>query len=183
MMRLFVGIDLPPSLSATITEMQKILRKQELFVGTYPKEEPHHITLKFLGDIDEENIPPIAQALEKIHVPAPHARFDRLHTFSVDQRIRVIYCAVHCPALAELVTQLDTCLEPWVAPEQRSLVPHVTLAHVNSVQDQRQLLHALDALEISHSTFVIDSFCLKESSSAAEEAHYTSIQCYMLAQK
>jgi len=180
MARLFVGIELPQTLSAVITDLQKTLHKQDLFVGTYPTEDTHHITLAFLGEIEDKQVPLIAEALEKIHAPQLHARLDRLHTFSSDQRMREIYCAVHCPALADLVNQINRCLQPWTISEQRPVIAHITLARVNSIQDQRQLIHALEALPIPHTGFIINAFCLKQSTITTEGARHTTLQSYAL---
>ena len=69
-MRLFVSIDLPQDTVKYINAVQQEIADQNLFEGRLTQPDTIHITLKFLGDIDEKQIPEIQKALRLITMPS-----------------------------------------------------------------------------------------------------------------
>ena len=64
--RCFIAIDLPREAINSIKDIQKLLKKQSLFNGKFTETENLHLTLKFLGEIDEEKIGGIKKKLREI---------------------------------------------------------------------------------------------------------------------
>ena len=64
-MRLFVGIDLPYKLKETLLQFQSELRSLGV-KGSWKSEENFHLTLEFLGELDQEKIITLTEALSKV---------------------------------------------------------------------------------------------------------------------
>ncbi|MDO3408570.1 RNA 2',3'-cyclic phosphodiesterase [Saccharibacillus sp. CPCC 101409] len=93
----------------------------------------YHLTLKFLGDVEPERIPAIAQALREALAPQePFAlSLDGAGTFGLPDAPRVLYAepAEGMEPLARLAAAAEAALAPLgFAPEKRSFRAHMTLA-------------------------------------------------------
>jgi 2'-5' RNA ligase len=109
-----------------------------------------HITLKFLGAIDEARVPAVIDALHT--AAAGHRAFELavvgLGAFPSSTRVRVLWAAVSAgdDALAALASDVDDATALLGAPrEARAFVPHVTLARVREPRRAPALADALDA--------------------------------------
>jgi 2'-5' RNA ligase len=86
--------------------------------------------LKFLGDIEESQVDPIAQALERCLAPFPRFTINAksLGVFPTAKRPRVLWVGLEGKGLRELVSAIDAALEPLdFTPEQRGFLPHLTV--------------------------------------------------------
>ncbi len=101
-----------------------------------------HLTIKFLGDIDELMIPPISQALEGALCPFPRFTINAkgLGVFPGLKRPRILWVGLEAANLAQLAAAVESALEPLgFVPEQREFKPHLTIGrwrgfHGSSVQ-------------------------------------------------
>jgi 2'-5' RNA ligase len=95
-----------------------------------------HITLKFIGDMDEENLPPVIQVMEDAvrGVDPVRVQVAGLSAFPNSSRPRVLYTPVKDPGgvLAEIADELNEGLAETlgVKREKRSFVAHATLGRV-----------------------------------------------------
>ncbi|HSN65916.1 MAG TPA: RNA 2',3'-cyclic phosphodiesterase, partial [Fusibacter sp.] len=64
-MRIFVGIDIKPAIKSEIIKLQEKI-KPHTVKGNWKNEDDFHLTLKFLGDIGEEQLNSLFETLEKI---------------------------------------------------------------------------------------------------------------------
>ncbi len=65
-MRAFIAIELPENLKKITSEFQDELRKQDFVAANWTSE--YHLTLKFLGDIDELKQKKVEKVLSEISV-------------------------------------------------------------------------------------------------------------------
>ena len=65
-MRCFIGIDLPKSLKKDIKKFMKEIDKSNTFYGKFVEIENIHISLKFLGDVEDTQLENLKKALSKI---------------------------------------------------------------------------------------------------------------------
>lgn len=61
-MRTFIAIEIPEDIKQQMAEVQATLRKAAV-EASWPRPEGIHLTLKFLGEIPEGQVPEIADAL------------------------------------------------------------------------------------------------------------------------
>jgi len=128
MPRLFTGIEIPPDIAERLS----------FFRGGLPGArwiEPgdYHVTLRFLGDIDDVIAADVDAGLAEARVRAPlTVTLDGLASFGGD-RPRALYASVvPTPELIDLQEEHERIARrAGAAPERRKFTPHVTLARLN----------------------------------------------------
>jgi len=148
-MRLFVAIDISPELRDAIAKIVATLRP-EAADARWSAPESMHVTLKFLGQTDDQKLPQIKAVLEKINSHLPVSLWFRgVGFFPDDKRPRVMWCGVEAtPNLSELASSIEKSLQPLgFDPETRPFVPHVTLARLNSARGVEKLVRAAAPLK------------------------------------
>ena len=151
--RCFIAIEIPAeiqtALSRTITQAQ--LNRDTGFRPV--RSESIHLTLKFLGDVEQENLAGIASGLGELcnMVESFTFQVSGLGAFSTWDRPRTIWAGLlYPPALADLFRLVDefTTLAGFPG-ESRKFSPHLTLARVIEQADAmvvRQKIHVLQSL-------------------------------------
>lgn len=103
-----------------------------------------HVTLVFIGDFPEEQIPFLQAAAAGVERDTIRLRFDRL-TFWQRQRIACLHPLTVPPALERLVGSLTHVLSDFdVTPEERVYRPHITVARRARVFDDVLLTRPID---------------------------------------
>jgi 2'-5' RNA ligase len=128
-MRIFVGIDLNDEIRA------KIARFLEGVCGFAPearwvRPESLHITLKFIGEQEPEQVQVIKERLAHVEGSAPHVRFARYGFFPTPKAPRVFWIGIETgPQLGKLAESIDEAVcELGIRREERAFSPHLTLA-------------------------------------------------------
>ncbi len=130
MVRTFVAIDLPEEIRERARESRATLAG---FGGRLAIVDPAnlHITVKFLGEVEPEEIGAIIEALRAVRAE-PFEVTIGCAVCNPPRRSRVVWCDVtDAGESAALARQVDALLEPLGFPrERRPFRPHVTLARV-----------------------------------------------------
>lgn len=151
-MRLFVAINLDPSLKTPLAEIQGKLKATEAPVS-WVKPEQLHLTLKFLGEVAEAALPLLQDALGRClaEVAAFSLALSGLGTFPPKGTPRVIWVGVSegGPEVGELNARIEEALHPLGFPrEDRPFHPHLTLGRVKGTRHLQPLLERLRSLEV-----------------------------------
>ena len=180
-MRLFVSIDLPQDTRKYIAAVQQELADQNLFEGRLTQPDAIHITLKFLGEVDEKQISEIQKALRSIKMPSFKVCLkNKLGVFPSENNIRIIWLGLESKELEPLTKQVHAALEQFVPDEEREFVGHLTIARVNNVKDKEKLLNYLRSVTIKFLCFEAKEFVLKSSYLTAVGPEHTDIERYPL---
>jgi 2'-5' RNA ligase len=157
MIRTFIAIELDEPLRAAIGGVQAGVRRtleRELRRSApdariqWVKPESIHLTLKFLGDIEEGRVAAIAEALDRVAAAGARSSLaiGGLGVFPDARAPRVLWLGLDGPvdALVRLASSVDAALRALgFASESRPLSPHLTLARIK--ERQREVGRALDA--------------------------------------
>jgi 2'-5' RNA ligase len=185
-MRLFVALEFPDAIRAGIRELVAQLRplaRQGRWVGA----EGMHVTLKFIGHVEESRFEPIVSALAKIHSYAPvELGFRGIGFFPSERRPRVCWCGIEASKnLARLAGEIEHSLVPLgIAVEKRDFVPHLTLARFDSPRGLDKLvakaceLESLDLGWARETRFHLFESVLKQSG-----AEYTKLTSFAFAKE
>ena len=155
MLRLFVGIALPPELKLRVSLLcAGVPGARWVDPGNY------HLTLRFIGEVDEGMASDIDAALVQIRAPrfevavAGVGRFgDRMLWLGVDK----------CPPLVHLRDKVESALvRLGLEAETRRYAPHVTLARLRNASEAR-----LAAFLAEHALFRAASFRVERFSLVA----------------
>jgi 2'-5' RNA ligase len=131
-MRLFVALDIDDSIRERIVRFTEGVRA---FApeARWARPESLHVTLKFIGERAEDNLPRIKAALESIQGKAFQLAFRGYGFFPSERAARVFWIGIDASqnliSLAEIVNvRLDTLEIP---KEEHTYSPHLTLARAS----------------------------------------------------
>jgi len=128
MPRLFTGLEIPPALASELSMLRGGLSGAR-WIDT----ENYHLTLRFIGDIDEPTAEEIHVALERIRLRPFTVTIEGLASFGGAKPRALIAKATAEPALVELQAQQERLIRrTGVPPDGRKFIPHVTLARLRT---------------------------------------------------
>lgn len=177
MIRLFVGLRPPAPIRAQLLALMGGIPG-----ARWQEEDQLHITLRFIGDIDERAAEDAALALSSVHWPPVEVALDGVGAFDMRGRVNALWAGLRPrEPLVALHRKVDQALiRAGQAPEHRAYLPHITLARMNSPAE------AVDRFVEAHAglaspPFTLEHFFLFESSLGHEGARYDAVARYPLA--
>lgn len=160
--RSFVAVDLPSTMHADIEAIQREIATNGLRLV---RPELVHVTLKFLGDVPEDKMDKIAEALGAIRVAPFTARVRGMGAFP-GRSIRVVWLGLE-GNFDELYRKVEDALAPFgFERDSRGFSAHVTLGRVGrpSPEITRRLAPQITALAGRDlGSFPVEEFVLKKS--------------------
>lgn len=147
-MRLFVAVDLTPearqALAASLDGLE--------MPGRAVAPPDWHITLRFIGDVDEVTCERLVAELDQADLgEAFRLRWGRLGAFPRPARATVLWVDVAQGAepLQALAGAVETAVTTaGVAAEDRPFRPHLTLSRIRPQEDVSALLGSVPAMEV-----------------------------------
>jgi RNA 2',3'-cyclic 3'-phosphodiesterase len=125
--RLFTGLEIPADIGLALSQYRGGLPG-----ARWVEPENYHVTLRFIGDIDEAMARDVFSVLGEGRRRGPVAvSLDRLATFGGD-RPRALFARVEpSPDLQDLQAEHERLMRRvGLPPERRKFTPHVTLARL-----------------------------------------------------
>lgn len=172
-MRAFIAIDIPEEAKKEIIKIQKNL---PAFEGKLTEEENLHLTLKFLGDVDEKTIVQIRERLRKIRLKSFETKISDLGFFS-PQYVKIIW--VKLDGCEKIQRMVDDGLSGLFEKENR-FMSHLTIARVKNVKDKKHFIADLKKIKFTHVRFNVKSFELRKSNLTRNGPVYETIEQYDL---
>jgi 2'-5' RNA ligase len=173
MTRTFISVELPENVKKEIKKIQDLLLE---FNGKKTEIENLHLTLKFLGEIDDKKLGQVKEKLKDIQGKSFEAEIDNLGVFS-ENFIRIVW--LHLKGAEELQKKIDSALEGLFERERR-FMSHITIARIKSVKNKNDFLAKLKEIPIPRMRFLVESFNLKKSELFPEGAKYEGLGKYAL---
>lgn len=172
-MRCFVSINIPREVAQDIRKIQDALPD---FLGKKTELQNFHLTLKFLGEIDEGKVEEIGKKLREIKFEKFESEVDKVGVFS-EKFIRIIWLHLtNCDNLQKIV---DEKLKNLFEPEKR-FMSHLTIARVKNIKDKKRFLEELNKIEVPKIKFNVDKFYLMKSELTSNGPKYEIIKEYRL---
>jgi 2'-5' RNA ligase len=111
-MRAFIAIDLPESIQAALGQQQAAFRAA-CPDARWTRPEGMHLTLKFLGEISDDQVRQVTEALASLALPEKFSIEVKGFGFFPDaRRPRVLWVGLEAPpALGELARRVEGCME------------------------------------------------------------------------
>jgi len=179
-LRIFVGIPIKYELNAELCEMMETL-SQENPKLRWSTSDKLHITLRFVGEIDEEKIKCLAEHLQKIlaNVNTSTSHLEKLITLPNEKFPRVFAAYIKPTTelirLAKLVTDELATLD--FEPSNYVFLPHVTLARIKSPQH----FHPIKNITLPKTKLIIDEVVIYQSEPQKSGSTYTPLAHIKLA--
>ena len=147
--RVFVALSSTPEVKRTLTDIQEEL-KQEGGEVKWDTPDKFHITVKFLGDIDQGRLPALSEALTALSVlqSSFELRYESVGAFPDIVHPRVLWAgARRNDSLATLHQSIEeACERLGCAREPRPFHPHITLGRVKGTRNVGRLTARLKSL-------------------------------------
>ncbi len=178
--RSFIAIELPGQVIEAIKKIQEDLCKYRLNIR-WVRPENIHLTLKFLGNISEEDVAPITGVLRiAADTTAPfHLRGQGIGIFPGISRPRVVWVGMSgdVEPLKQFQFNVEEGLEELGFPKEgRPFRAHLTLGRVKGKLDKRILLEAIEQCgNFQSDSFTADSTILFRSDLRRNGAVYTKL--------
>ncbi|MGH2795511.1 MAG: RNA 2',3'-cyclic phosphodiesterase [Actinomycetota bacterium] len=156
-MRLFVAVDLPATVKDELDRLIAALRPSIPDAKWVPRDNIH-LTLSFLGEVGDERVEPIVEALRGVAASRARiaTRLSGSGAFPSPRRARVLWAGLEGEELPALAAVTAEALEPLGFPrEARAWTAHLTLARFREPADVRGLLPlrleevSLDVIELT----------------------------------
>ena len=129
MPRLFTALEIPVDLAEEIASL-----RGGLYGARWIDRENYHLTLRFIGDIDEETAREIDAELDRVRRAPVTVTLDGLGSFGSDRPRAIVVRAQASQPLVELQAEQERLVRrAGVPPEPRKFTPHVTLARLRGV--------------------------------------------------
>lgn len=178
-MRTFVAIEIPSEVRAAISALQSELRGADSDVS-WTRPEIVHLTLKFLGEIEESRIPEIQRACESIGQKSSPFRLvlNGPGAFPDSRRPRVLWVGLSGET-AQLI-QLQVSLEEGLskvgfARDEKPFLPHLTIGRVRSNRNTRALMSLARKYDLPALSFVASEIELMRSQLHPTGARHTCL--------
>ena len=184
-MRLFFAIELGDTLLDLLDDAMAPLRAEAPELAWVGREH-RHLTLKFLGDVKDDDVPRLVAAAERAaarHVPI-EMTVREVGAFPNFRRARVVWIGVEQePRLELLHHDLElACADEGFEVEGRPFRPHITLARVRAplpAEQLRALARAARGVRMQ-ANVLVERITLFESTLAPTGARYRRIHAASL---
>jgi 2'-5' RNA ligase len=178
-LRSFIAIELPEAVKSALAELQQEFKKCGVDVK-WVKPDNIHLTLKFLGNIEEKNVERIVKIIEGI--------CSKYKVFSLEVKGTGVFPNIRSPRVLwvgiernSLLTKLQRDVEDEMASigferEDREFIPHLTLGRFKSSIGKEGLMEEIE-LHRNDTFGLIDvrSLSLMKSDLKPSGAEYTRI--------
>ena len=181
-MRLFVAIDIPESVKQSLLQ----LRDNSIPTARWVTADKMHLTLRFVGEVDEKTALKYQSVLDTVTVPPFSIRVKGVGQFPKNEQksARVLWAGVDAPPeLFELQQSVSAALESagLAADDYDEYSAHITLARLKLRKRDASVSNFLaQHKNLSIASFPVTEFALYESQLSSQGAQYTKVRVYPL---
>jgi 2'-5' RNA ligase len=177
MPRLFTALEIPRQVGQSLAMMRGGLPG-----ARWIDPENYHLTLRFIGDIDDALARDIAGLLGRVRRVPFELRLDGLASFGGRKPRAVVAAVAPVAPLIELQAEHERLLQRLgLEPEGRKYTPHVTLARLRDSSSREVADYLSVRAHYRSSSFAISRFVLLSSRSSVGGGPYVVEEAYPLA--
>lgn len=175
--RCFIAINHPDIVVKEILRIQSLIKEKDIFSGKFTERENLHLTLKFLGEIDEIKIEEVKEKLKEVKFNAFKCSIEKLGIFS-KKEVRIILIKIE-GGVYDLQKEIDKNLIS-IFNEENRFMGHITIARVSKINDRKRFFEALNKIKLKNMNFEVKEFSLIESELRKDGPIYKEIEKYRL---
>jgi 2'-5' RNA ligase len=174
--RAFIAIEFPDEVVKEVARVQELLGKVK-FTGKLTELENLHLTLKFLGEIDDRKLEIVKEKLKNINFEAMKLKLGAIGTFSVRGKPAIVWIKIEGKAIYGLQKAIDEVLALNFKMEER-FMGHLTIARVKYARDKKGFLEHVGGIAVKPIGFECGEFKLKKSTLDAIGPRYEDLEVY-----
>jgi RNA 2',3'-cyclic 3'-phosphodiesterase len=175
--RLFTALEIPSAIC-----FQLSLLRGGLPGARWIDPENYHITLRFIGDIDQRTADEVGRALMRVDRPGFELALSGLDALGGRKPHSIVACAKSTPALKELQAEHERIIQRiGLEAERRKFRPHVTLARIRSASAADAANYLALRGDFRTTPFPVGRFVLLSSRASKGGGPYIMEEVYPLA--
>ncbi len=175
--RAFICIEVPDSVIKEVARVQGILGKK-VFTGKMTELENLHLTLKFLGEINDVKLDEVRRKLSEIKIKGFDARVSEIGAFSHRGNPRIVWVKIGGGGIFELQEKIDKLMVMAGFKKEERFMSHMTIARVGYVKDKKDFIRYVRNIGIKEINFKVDKFKLMKSELNEKGPDYSLIEEY-----
>ena len=181
--RSFLAIDLAEDLKPEIADVQKEFKKTGANIKYVPPQNMH-FTLKFFGNIDENMVEEISEAVEKVirNYSAFDLSIGGCGSFPNQNTIKVLWIGIDRNSqIADLQKDLDSEFKKLGFKKERNYISHLTIGRPRNGKNKNQLKDTINSLkDLKIGTMRVSKISLKKSTLTPQGPIYEDIKVFNL---
>ena len=177
MPRLFTGVEIPPDVAMSLSMLRGGLPG-----ARWIDAQNYHVTLRFIGDVDDAVARDVAATLDQVRRRAFDLHFDGIDAFGGRKPRAVVASVAASQALIELQAEQERLMQRiGLEPEGRKYTPHVTIARLRE-SSSRDVANYLSTRGLFRTpSFHVSRFVLYSSRASMGGGPYVVEESYPLA--
>ena len=172
-MRAFISIELPEEIKDELVRVQSAISKINGWKGKIVERENLHLTLKFLGEIDDKKVADVEERLKQLEFDKVKVNLGELGVFS-ENFIRIVWVSLEDGELKNLQRAVDSLLDGLFDKEER-FMGHITIVRPKFVEDKECFLRDLKKIIVGKKEFIVDRVFLRESLLSKRGSEYSDV--------
>jgi len=177
MPRLFTGLEIPSDVAQSLAVLRGGLPG-----ARWIDPENYHVTLRFIGDVDDAIAREIASMLGRVRRGAFELRLEDLKSFGGRKPRAIVAALGPAQALMELQAEHERLMQRvGLEPEGRKFTPHVSLARLRETSSRRVADYLALRAPFRSRTFAVSRFVLFSSRASVGGGPYVVEAAYPLA--
>jgi 2'-5' RNA ligase len=177
MLRLFTGLEIPKSLGDSLSMLRGGLPG-----ARWIDPENYHLTLRFIGDVDDSLAREIAWLLGQVRRREFELRLDGLSSFGGRKPRAVVATVAPSPSVMELQAEHERLMQRvGLEPERRKYTPHITLARLRDATSRDVADYLSTRSLFGVAPFKVSRFVLFSSRASVGGGPYVVEAAYPLA--
>lgn len=174
-MRLFVAIVLPGEFSSEIDKSKKKLE----FEGVKTTVDSH-ITLQFLGDVDDIKVSKLKNKLKEIKFNSFKLTMGKTKIVPSDEYVDRVHIEFNedsgFDSLNQLHLKVKNATKGFAKEESKGFLPHITLARVKFLKDKKKFVDAVHKINFSGRVIDVNEFYLIKSNLTEKGPEYEFLE-------
>ncbi|MBI2134958.1 RNA 2',3'-cyclic phosphodiesterase [Candidatus Woesearchaeota archaeon] len=174
-MRLFVAFDVPPEIKEYMAAIQQRIGN-DLAEIRWVNKEQMHLTLKFLGEVQPNNLELIKKELRGVKFKSFQCYLSSIGVFPDEGHIRIVWVGLEPEdKIIELQQQVDDKLKKLFTKE-KDFKAHLTLGRVKYAENREGFANKLKKINVEKKKFNVESFKLMKSTLEMEGPVYEAVE-------
>jgi len=174
--RAFICLEVNDAIIKEVARVQELIGKK-IFIGKFTELENLHLTLKFIGETDDETIEKVKGKLGEIKFEEFEASLGEIGIFSSQGVPRILWIKINGKDVWELQDSIDVKLEGLFKKEER-FMSHMTMARVKYAKDKKGFVKHVKNIKVKKIRFKVNCFKLKKSELTENGPIYQTIEEY-----
>ncbi|MFA5141554.1 MAG: RNA 2',3'-cyclic phosphodiesterase [Candidatus Woesearchaeota archaeon] len=175
-MRLFVSLDIPEEISEYLEEVSSKLPHYGI-----KKVHDFHLTLKFLGEIDDSKVSDVVKCLKSVKFNSFKLKLSEIGYFPNRSRLDSVWIGVEpLDELKRLQESVESALSSFGVVNDHPFKAHITLCRIKYLKNTKFFIDKVNNIKLEKKSFLVSGFKLMKSTLTPEGPIYEDVEEYFL---